>query len=370
MDVANKDIILKNAVNLHNLISACIKQANTLSSSGVPVSAFSDPNLSVKYTFDKPKISNWRIIEKKYQSLINELKLNKMDSILVGEKTLCRAELLKTELPTLREIIRLGKSAIRLNGQQDLRWLTRAAKQDLRGYLNLSDLLKKYSDIGEIKVRDLSSGLKKQLRGMCNNSFSENECKQTLISMGKTETNLVQAFDTWKAGSQNLYDSFFQIPSYYRIFGVSTIRTEDHFHLSVPFFFGQFVELRNRISEGVREHWNISGLSIELYEKLESVSSRAAIYSGVSSHVAQDNLYGPKSMNLEYDDALGDKNKSLDTIAHEFGHILGFPDCYLEFYDSDENAIVNYSLSEDDIMCAANGIVKPSHIDELKRVYR
>jgi hypothetical protein len=56
-------------------------------------------------------------------------------------------------------------------------------------------------------------------------------------------------------------------------------------------------------------------------------------------------------------------------LAHEFGHALGFPDCYVEFYDDDEQAIINYQLDVQNIMCSLNGTVNASHFEELRKTY-
>ena len=57
------------------------------------------------------------------------------------------------------------------------------------------------------------------------------------------------------------------------------------------------------------------------------------------------------------------------TIRHEFGHVLGFPDCYLEFYDEDQAAIVSYQLDITNLMCSRVGHFKLSHFDELRKSY-
>jgi len=57
------------------------------------------------------------------------------------------------------------------------------------------------------------------------------------------------------------------------------------------------------------------------------------------------------------------------TIRHEFGHVLGFVDCYLEFYDPKEEAIVTYQLDIDHLMCARSGRMQKSIYDTLKHYY-
>jgi hypothetical protein len=58
------------------------------------------------------------------------------------------------------------------------------------------------------------------------------------------------------------------------------------------------------------------------------------------------------------------------TIRHEYGHVLGFPDCYLEFYDTKEKVMINYQIDITNLMCSRRGHLKQIHFDELKRVYQ
>lgn len=65
-----------------------------------------------------------------------------------------------------------------------------------------------------------------------------------------------------------------------------------------------------------------------------------------------------------------DANTQRRVLAHEFGHVLGFPDCYTEFYDNQKNDLVYYEISSEDtnIMCSMkNGVSVPdSYFQELR----
>jgi len=58
------------------------------------------------------------------------------------------------------------------------------------------------------------------------------------------------------------------------------------------------------------------------------------------------------------------------TIRHEFGHVIGLPDCYHEFYDVSQQAFVNYQLDITDLMCSRAGNMNERIYNELKRVYK
>jgi hypothetical protein len=70
-----------------------------------------------------------------------------------------------------------------------------------------------------------------------------------------------------------------------------------------------------------------------------------------------------------------DRNTDIDeyevrwTIRHEFDHVLRLPDCYIEFYDQELGAAVNYQIDTSDLMCSRAGNINQRIVDELKRVY-
>lgn len=67
-----------------------------------------------------------------------------------------------------------------------------------------------------------------------------------------------------------------------------------------------------------------------------------------------------------------DANAPLDewdvqwTIRHEFGHVLGFPDCYLEFYVPEEQVIVNYQIDPTNLMCSRSGKLQEQHYRRMR----
>lgn len=57
------------------------------------------------------------------------------------------------------------------------------------------------------------------------------------------------------------------------------------------------------------------------------------------------------------------------TLTHEFGHVIGFPDCYVEFWEPANEQFVFYSLDPDDRMCALSGGTLPRHERELRGAF-
>jgi hypothetical protein len=56
-------------------------------------------------------------------------------------------------------------------------------------------------------------------------------------------------------------------------------------------------------------------------------------------------------------------------LAHELGHILGFPDCYVEFWDGSLESYTQYGLDVENLMCSLTGSIQESHFVEMTRVY-
>jgi hypothetical protein len=70
-----------------------------------------------------------------------------------------------------------------------------------------------------------------------------------------------------------------------------------------------------------------------------------------------------------------DANRSLEeystrwTIRHEFGHVLGLPDCYIEFYDESRAVMVSYQIDITNLMCSRKGKLQERHVLELRKHY-
>ncbi|MBC7427666.1 MAG: hypothetical protein H7336_03580 [Bacteriovorax sp.] len=83
----------------------------------------------------------------------------------------------------------------------------------------------------------------------------------------------------------------------------------------------------------------------------------------VVSYVQSDNF------RKIYLSTIMDNMTAAKVIAHEFGHVLGFPDCYTEFYDTEKKSLIYYEISKENtnIMCSMkNGVTVPvDYLDQL-----
>ncbi len=65
--------------------------------------------------------------------------------------------------------------------------------------------------------------------------------------------------------------------------------------------------------------------------------------------------YVPDSNNrMVYLNLQNDRETMKQVLAHEFGHVLGFPDCYIEFFDDSKKELVYYEILQNktNLMCS------------------
>ncbi len=108
--------------------------------------------------------------------------------------------------------------------------------------------------------------------------------------------------------------------------------------------------------------WDLWNLHLDF---LVQTPIHVEFQAGVTPHV---NAAGGDTITMDANAPLSEWDVQW-TIRHEFGHVLGFVDCYLEFYDPKQEAIVTYQLDINHLMCARSGRMQKSMYDTLKKFY-
>lgn len=256
---------------------------------------------------------------------------------------------------------------IRWSGSKDyLSWYINRSLWDIRGYVFLKNetelevKLARWSELAESEKNNLSSWL----YGLCHNGdFEDSDCKLELQS-AITKGRLFSYYQRFNRYGEGMYKSFFKIPA---------IRPEvywDEFKTKLysPFLSPSRIDVKNWLSDNIQDEWKSIGFNLLLDFKETSPTSIPHIdfLSGVTAHV---NEIAGDTITMDGDYSINSYAQRW-TIRHEYGHVLGFVDCYLEFYDVSEKAMIYYEIDTDNLMCSRHGNLKAEHITELKSAYK
>lgn len=266
-----------------------------------------------------------------------------------------------------RKVSKLYQTAVRWKGlSRYLPWLTQNARRDVRGFYFLKNLENRDQTLGSFSTldADLQTKITSALKKLCRNSDrSMMRCDQDLKTAIRGNGLVAFAKKYWSAGERT-WDSFFKISNPREDVSWPTSRPE---LMVVPFKEPADSDISDWLKFNVEDEfvrlekgWN---MQMEYTDGRRPGTAYLEFKPNVTPHVSNGNII------------IMDKNTDIQeysvrwTIRHEFGHILRIPDCYVEFYDTDEKLMVNYQLDVTDLMCSRAGDMNDRLYEELKRVY-
>lgn len=106
----------------------------------------------------------------------------------------------------------------------------------------------------------------------------------------------------------------------------------------------------------VEATWSRKNFSLKL-ELVKNYSENVLVIIPTNKGIS----YVPDNNNrLVYLSTMNDSATMKRVLAHEFGHVLGFPDCYIEFFDDSKRELVYYEISQKNtnIMCSLKADVR------------
>ena len=325
----------------------------------------------VGYPIDSPSESNATLVLAKYNALRSEMPATLL-AVLDSSAPLSAA--LPVDDATYLGFARRADRVY----QQASRWLLEEpflfqyvsqSRRDIRGYYSLAkeaDLDRKLTDWNSLDVATRDR-LTPWLIGQCRNQGNlPPQCTSEFTLSVQHEGNAKAFFQKYLGVAKRTYDSFFAIQGART--NLSWTATDPNV-MHYPFESPASAEIQSWLKDNIEDEWRVGAWNLRL-EFQPSHSSPAS-----TTHVVFVAGATPHVNGLGGSEITMDANRNIQeytsrwTIRHEFGHTMGFPDCYLEFYDEDREVMIQYQLDVDNLMCSRRGHLHQIHFDELKKSY-
>ncbi len=273
-----------------------------------------------------------------------------------------------------RKLDRTYQSALRWTMMSGwLSYLEGRRHEDLRGWYFLhllegrAEKLRSFSSLEEAERQKLRNWLV----GVCFNDTSRRaitDCQNTIDQLITKGADLEAYYQSKASLGAGLYASHFAIPNYV---GRSEIRWEalegGGSRLVAPFRDPENAAVASFLTVNIQDEWKFGDWHLEL--PLVPAGRRMPYVVFERGATPNVNGLGGDRITMNAEQPLTEYDAQW-TIRHEYGHVLGFPDCYVEFYERERNVIVNYQIDVDNLMCSRRGHIQEKHRDELKRVYQ
>lgn len=333
-----------------------------------------DPSLAIRLTssstrrgipIDSPSIYSDKTIERDLEKAKNQIS-GEVWSVLMENISFPNSLPISDEefIKQGRLLDRIYQTAARYKSLKPYIFYYKVAiKNDVRGYYYFwknnikSEDLTPTSRIGSEKLETVLLSL---IRLCLNSGISSSNCKSTVEKSKDTDT-LNILYDKWFVAGKKNWDSFFNIPNTGRR---SDVEWSDN-KMVVPFNTPDEQKFQNYLKDNIEDEFKWNDWSLILNFGSYSNGPRLVFQAGSVPHV---NGLGGNEIVMDNNQPI-EEYESKWTIRHEFGHVIGFPDCYHEFYDESLEAFVNYQLDITDLMCSRAGNMNERIFQELVKQY-
>lgn len=200
-----------------------------------------------------------------------------------------------------------------------------------------------------------------------NFSQADNSCHKA-IEKANTGTKLYQLTLAYFYSAQRLYNSLLEAQPLNKLRytrydpGTKT--------LTIPFADPGDEEKRRLIKQNIEHEWSSSHLRISIeFKDPKEIGKKEGIPSirfvpGVVPTAHPVTKVITMDSNIDFNSF-----HAMRTLRHEFGHVLGFKDCYIEFYNSQTKKFTYYEIDTTNIMCSHAGRASEIHYKQLKALY-
>lgn len=327
--------------------------------------SFSSKDTEIGHPIERPSIYNAQIVLQQYQQIQTQIPKEMLEVIFhnapfTDNPPIADAEYLKWGL----EIDRIYQSGSRwLLMQPYLGMYALRRQEDIRGYYFLqkeADLTSELANWSSLPV-DKRSELAEWLKGMCFNSTGDDDQCASELTDAEKQTQIPQFYARYLTDARDLYNSFFEIA-----------KTRDDIHwtqnqaaqLDFPFTDPNNSNVANFLKSNIEDEWKWAGWNL-IIDFMPTAETHVEFQAGTTPHV---NAVAGNIITMDANAPLTEYDVQW-TIRHEFGHVLGFVDCYVEYYDEAHQWMVDYQLDINNLMCSRRGHLLQTHYDELKQAY-
>lgn len=314
---------------------------------------------------DQPNRYSPEIIKLETRKILSDLPID-MKSVLLSSEDLPYDIPLDDETFILyaRKVDRNYQSAARYKSVDKFRnYYIRAAAKDVRGYYYL-----KINNITEVELRNAQSipsskvnPIKEALTLICYNTEEDLESCQERVHSAFKNNALQTHYEKYMPRAKKIWSDFFKIPSH-------AVRRDVRWSSTktvVPFNNPEIPKFGPYLRDNIEDEFKWNGWGLKLSFGRYPGGPLLKFEPGVVPHV---NGLGGNEIVMDANQPI-EEYESQWTIRHEFGHVLGLPDCYHEFYDMESNTYVNYQLDITDLMCSRAGNMKERIFKELEKAY-
>jgi hypothetical protein len=266
-----------------------------------------------------------------------------------------------------RQLDRVYQSAARWKTLKPyLSYYIRYQARDVRGYY----FLKKngWTEERLNSLGTLDPATQTQVRGwlvtLCQNSGSSESYCRSSLEQAVARNEAGKYFTQYLADGETNWREFFDIPSDGARRDI-VWSASDATVARIPFNRPTNARIESYLRDNIEDEWKWNNWNLRLNFGSFPNGPRVEFQTGVVPHV--DGIGGNQIVMDENQPV--EEYESQWTIRHEFGHVLGFPDCYHEFYDSATESFINYQLDVTDLMCSRAGNMNERLFNELRRVY-
>lgn len=325
------------------------------------------PETQQGFPIEEPRVANVEITEGIWNELYRRLPAQMKNIVVEG------ASFEQLKDISDRDFVLFARE-VNMVYQRASRWILQEpylteyaerASNDIRGYYFLDKIPNKVETLKTNwpKVADADM-IRKFLVMMCVNSGkSRSECRNALAASERQNNEVLSFYNRYLGGSRKLWNSFFVISNPRRDAAwTDTVMT-------VPFMAPSDDDIKQWLTVNIEDEWKFGEWQLRLKfknsQEQNGYTTRVRFVPGVTPNV---NGLGGSIITMDANQPLQDYNVRW-TIRHEYGHTLGFPDCYAEFYDTEVGQMISYQLDITNLMCSRRGNLQKQHFDRLKSAH-